>query len=258
MSKELQNTNLPDGCIMTLKNVVDTINKARKEIGKTSFLEHGKAIKTILKLSETPSFGEVEFFSTSYTNNIGASLPLKTLALNKKQAISSAAKLDNSMLMQVIDRVEELESDAKSKAVALPNFEDPAEAAIAWAKEYKGRKAAELESELKDKRIAKKDNIILDVADLNRKAGNILIGQFANNIAIKGLGQNNLFKWLKQKGYLQRNRRPHRDYVERGYFVEKPSDEEFGGKVRYTTMLTPKGTIWLTRVIKEKYNKGDK
>ena len=108
---------LPNGCIMTLKDVVDTINVARMKNGNESILRHDRAIRAIKKLSQTPSFGEVDNLSTFNLNGT----EVKTLALTKKQAIASAAKLDNTMLMQVIDRVEELEN--KSNAVLLDSRE---------------------------------------------------------------------------------------------------------------------------------------
>ena len=253
-NQKIQTVELPENCVMTLKDVVDTINNGRGvKSGDKKFVQHGIAKKTIENMAETTEFGEVKPIMTSYTNNIGAVLPLETLALTKKQAIASGARLDNTMLMQVINRVEELESEKKQNLPALPNFEDPAEAAIAWAKEYKQKQLALATVAKRDETIKKKDLIITDVADLNIKAGEVLIGDFAKNLAIPELGQNNMFKWLKARGYLMDNRKPYQPYVNRGYFVERPTEEKYGGKVRYTTLLTPKGTAWLTRLIKADY-----
>ena len=33
--------------------------------------------------------------------------------------------------------------------------------------------------------------------------------------------------------------------VKRGYFTWKPTDIEYGGKPRYTLMITPRGQLWL-------------
>ena len=44
--------------------------------------------------------------------------------------------------------------------------------------------------------IKAKDEVIIAVADLNIKAGEVSIGDFSKNLAIDGLGQNNLFAWL--------------------------------------------------------------
>jgi len=102
--------------------------------------------------------------------------------------------------------------------------------------------------------IKAKDEVILAVADLNIKAGEVSIGDFAKNLAINGLGQNNLFKWLKARGFLMMSTAPYQPYVDRGYFVRKPSKEKHNGEYRYTTYLTPKGTVWLARLIRADYD----
>jgi anti-repressor protein len=101
--------------------------------------------------------------------------------------------------------------------------------------------------------IAKKDEVILAVADLNIRAGDVTIGDFSKNLAIEGLGQNNLFTWLRGRGFIMLNTAPYQSYVNRGYFVRKPNGK-YGGKIRYTTMLTPKGTIWLTKMLKAEFD----
>jgi len=49
------------------------------------------------------------------------------------------------------------------------------------------------------------------------------------------------------------NTEPYQRYVERGYFVRKPNGKH-NGEVRYTTLLTPKGTVWLTKMLKAEYD----
>ena len=113
---------------------------------------------------------------------------------------------------------------------------------------------AEKEKIVLSNRIEEKDKVILAVADLNIKAGDVSIGDFSKNLAIEGLGQNNLFSWLKGRGFLMINTAPYQQYVERGYFVRKPSNKRIHGEVRYTTLLTPKGTVWLTKMLKAEYD----
>ena len=105
--------------------------------------------------------------------------------------------------------------------------------------------------------IKAKDEVILAVADLNIRAGDVSIGDFSKNLAIENLGRNNLFSWLKARGFLMMNTEPYQQYVERGYFVRKPSDKRVNGEVKYTTMLTPRGTVWLTKMLKAEYDLGE-
>ncbi|SFV55527.1 Phage antirepressor protein [hydrothermal vent metagenome] len=90
---------LPDGCIITLKEITDLLG-----------VQHSKALEKVIKLSKEPSFGTVSKMDFVY-NNKGQTI--QTLAFTKKQAIAVAARLDNTMLMQVIDKVEELEKQNK-------------------------------------------------------------------------------------------------------------------------------------------------
>ena len=105
--------------------------------------------------------------------------------------------------------------------------------------------------------IKNKDNVILAVADLNIKAGNVSFADFAKNLAIENMGRNNVIKFCKARGYLRDNTEPYQPFVNRGYFVRKPSKEKINGEVRYTTFLTPRGTVWLTKIIKAEFEIDD-
>ncbi len=96
-----------DGVVMTLKEITDLIGT-----------RHDKAIKKIEKLSQEPSFGGVSILDIPTFNPDGSvNKYIETLVLNKKQAIAAAARLDNSMLMKVVDRLEELEEERVSVKV---------------------------------------------------------------------------------------------------------------------------------------------
>jgi len=230
MNKIIQKTETT----ITLKEITDLIS-----------IEHNKAMKQVEKLRREPSFGRVEKIATpTYNPNGSFNKNIYTYQLNKKQAIATGAKLNNSLLMKVIDRLEELEIEISSENTSiLPDFRNPVEMARAWANELEQKQRA-LQT------VKAKDEVILAVADLNIKAGDVLIGDFAKNLAIKGLGQNNIFKWLKARGYLMENTRPYQQYVNRGYFVRKPSVKKINGEVRYTTMLTARGTTWLAGLLR--------
>lgn len=143
-----------------------------------------------------------------------------------------------------------IEKEKEVKQVATRHYQIPETFAEAL------RLAADLSDEnIKlNQTIKAKDEVILAVADLNIKAGEVSIGDFSKNLAIEELGRNNLFAWLKARGFLMMNTEPYQQYVERGYFVRKPSDKRINGEVKYTTMLTPKGTVWLTKILRAEYN----
>ena len=72
------------------------------------------------------------------------------------------------------------------------------------------------------------------------------IGNFAKALAIKNMGQNNMFKYLRNKGYLQQDNTPIQRYVNQSWFVVrqvKKGEREFS-----VTMLTTKG---IDKIIQE-------
>ena len=87
--------------VITLKEITDLIH-----------VQHSKAMLKVEQLSKEPSFGEVAKTDTLNLNNVKVS----TYLLTKKQAIAVGAKLNNSLLMKVIDRLEELENQNKPKS----------------------------------------------------------------------------------------------------------------------------------------------
>ncbi|WP_428739432.1 phage antirepressor KilAC domain-containing protein [Sulfurimonas sp.] len=86
--------------VITLKEITDLID-----------VQHSKAMLKVEQLAKEPSFGEVSKFDTFNLNNV----KVETYLLNKKQAIAVGARLNNSLLMKVIDRLEELESQNSFK-----------------------------------------------------------------------------------------------------------------------------------------------
>lgn len=83
--------------VITLKEITDLIN-----------VRHDRAMQKVDELVKEPSFGAVSKIDIAY-NEYGQTIP--TYFLNKKQAIAVGAKLNNSLLMTLIDRIEELEKD---------------------------------------------------------------------------------------------------------------------------------------------------
>lgn len=98
-----------------------TVNKVNgvitlKEITDLITVEHNKAMKVVERLCLELSFGGVEKIATpTYNPNGSFNRNIDTYLLNKKQAIAVGAKLNDSLLMKVIDRLEELENINKPK-----------------------------------------------------------------------------------------------------------------------------------------------
>lgn len=91
---------------ITLKDLTDIIG-----------VEHNKAMKKVELLSKEQSFGTLAKMATVY-NNKGQTV--ETYLLTKKQAIAVGAKLNNALLMKVIDKIEELEKERQTQTIQLP------------------------------------------------------------------------------------------------------------------------------------------
>ena len=122
---------------MSLKSITDRFK-----------VRHNNAMAVVENMAKDEAFGELLEFSSSYTNNFGAVLPLNTYALNKRQSIAVAARLNTEFLMLIIDRWQELE-DAEAQrqqaTLALAQQEAQAQAQIAQEAQRKlGRTVFEI------------------------------------------------------------------------------------------------------------------
>jgi len=93
--KELMNNEVT----MTLKEITDLLN-----------VRHNDAMRIVEKMAEVTDFGALRILRTSYLNNFGGEIALKTYALTQRQSIAVGARLNTDMLMKLIDRWQELES----------------------------------------------------------------------------------------------------------------------------------------------------
>ena len=248
----LQHNQLPKDCVMTLKDVVDVINNARNVNSKErGYLEHGKAKTIIEELTKNKDFGQVEKISTRYTSGNGAIRELETFALTKKQAIAAGARLDNTMLMQVINRVEELE---KQKSLTLPQTYLEALEKLVETEKEKQKALAKIE---RDKpKVEFSERIEVAINSIN-------IGSYAKAISkehgIK-VGQNKLFAFLRDNDILIKSGRrknfPTAKYMENGYFEVKTSSVTTANGIRevHVTLITGRGQIGLINKIVDHFS----
>ena len=136
--------------------------------------------------------------------------------------------------IKYIEAFNEMEKKLQNP-LALPNFSNPAEAARAWADEFEKRKQAEALNE------ANRPKVIFAEAVSTSKDG-ILVGMLAKLLHQNGvkIGQNRLFQWLRDKGYL----------MKRGVDKNMPTQrsKELGlFDVKERVVGNPDGSIRLTR-----------
>jgi phage antirepressor YoqD-like protein len=66
--------------------------------------------------------------------------------LTPKGCLILASGYDPVLREKIVDKLEEYQQKERSSMITLPNFEDPAEAAMAWAKEYREKKVLAIEN----------------------------------------------------------------------------------------------------------------
>lgn len=172
--------------------------------------------------------------------------------MHEDVALEFARWLSPSFAIWCNDRIKELLTTGSTSLQPL-NFDDP-EAVLLLATKWNEEKKLRLQAEAQARAEA-------EINEANRPkvafanamlAGqnSCLVGELAKIISQNGytIGQNRLFQWLRDKGYLGRAGEyyniPNQRYIEQGLFEVKRSTRSGSGGELYnisTTKVTPKG-----------------
>lgn len=160
--------------IMQVTDISKTMSS--REIAALTKKDHSHVIRDIrsmLSRIDDPSMDDTDFKevfdSRGYTSEI---------SLNKDLTLTLVAGYNSRFRYAVIKRWQELEAQASQPVMpALPDFTNPADAAIAWAEQYRAKEAAQAQvTELKPKAAA------LDT--LSHAKGSLGIRETANTVGI--------------------------------------------------------------------------
>ena len=134
--------------------------------------------------------------------------------------------------------------------VSLPNFNNPVEAARAWADQVEKKQLAEATV----KQLAPKADYADRLIDTETRVD---IGQAAKLLKLP-YGRNSFFKELRSRGVFFKNRNePKQTFIERGYFelfmVIIPTNNH-GDLSKPKITVTQKGLYWLAKIFGVTYN----
>jgi phage regulator Rha-like protein len=105
-----------------------------------------KAIRAMEPSWEKVSQGKFSLSSRKVQQPNGGVREYPCYELTKTECLYVATKFNDEARAKLVIRWEELEKKSRDGMIALPNFTDPAEAAMAWAKEYREKKVQAIEN----------------------------------------------------------------------------------------------------------------
>jgi Rha family phage regulatory protein len=138
------------------------------EIARLTGKDHAHVMRDIRNMeSAWEKISQSKFGLASYKDAQGKERPC--YELTKTECLYVATKYNDEARAKLVIRWEELEKKSREGMIALPNFTDPAEAAMAWAKEYREKKVLAIENnELKMER-ARLENENVQLAAENQE-----------------------------------------------------------------------------------------
>jgi prophage antirepressor-like protein len=115
----------------------------------------------------------------------------------------------------------------------MPDFNNPAEAARAWADEYEKRKALEPKAEAYN--VISNSNRLSTVTEI--------AGLF-------NMGRNTMYKWLRKNGYVMKHiNKPYQKFIDAELFDWKV--DRVNGMLHYVVLVTGKGILEIERKLQE-------
>jgi len=102
---------IKDDLIIILKEITDILE-----------VRHDKAMIKVLELAKESSFGSMSKMDIQYFSGKNTIQTIETFALTKKQAIAVGARLNNKLLMNLIDRLEEAPLLSKEMLEQIEKF----------------------------------------------------------------------------------------------------------------------------------------
>lgn len=116
-------------------------------------------------------------------------------------------------------------------------------------------KMAENKIKLLETQIEEQKPLILFAETVTKSCDNILMRDMAKLCCDQkiSIGEKRLYKILRNNEVLMCDNTPYQSYIDRQYFVVKESsfNTPYGEKLSKTTLVTPKGQIWIIGKLKD-------
>jgi phage regulator Rha-like protein len=137
----------------------NTKTMSSREIAELTGKQHGHVVRDIELLNETLIEESLSIIGESfYTADNGQ--VYREFLLTQAQTIDLMTGYNRNLRVRINRRWAELEAQASSPVVALPDFTNPALAARAWADEYQAKQIAQEQLELAAPKVSAYDKLI--------------------------------------------------------------------------------------------------
>lgn len=128
------------------------------EISNVTGRKHSNVLRDIRNILDQGA-NELNFELVNYKDKKGEIRPM--YELTPKGCLILASGYDVVLREKIINKLEEYQQKERANVISLPNFEDPAEAAMAWAKEYREKKVLAIEVQT-----VKRENLKLEAENI--------------------------------------------------------------------------------------------
>lgn len=90
---------------------------------------------------------------------------------------------------------------------------------------------------------------------LSANSQSLSVGDFAKLLSKQGfeIGQNRLFEWLRESGYIDNRNIPYQQFIKRGLFevIEENFEQSYRLRLYLKTLITGKGQIYFAKLLRK-------
>lgn len=233
---------------VTSLEVLEQVNLFRKQEGNRAVLQHSDLLKLIRdEFEDEILLGNISEKSLPSTGG----RPTKIYELSLSQAKQILMRESKFVRKAVIHWIDELEKAIEQGAFRVPQTFREALMLAAQQQEEIEEKQRQIKAQ--SQQLTEQAPKVLFADAIVGSTTSCLIGELAKIITQNGvvIGQNRLFAWLRDKGYLgrsgERYNLPNQRYIEQGLFEIKKGSRSGEGGVMKTTLtpkVTPKGQLY--------------
>lgn len=234
--------------LQLVKEVNGQVTTTSLQVAEYFNKDHDKVLRAIRNLDLTDPFNAANFGVVDYTDAKGETRPMYTMTKDgfTLLAMGFTGKKATQFKISYISAFNVMEAKIKEQLQTKLTVPTYAETLRLYADALEAKEQLQANYEKALPKIAFHDQV-------HDSVNSITVGQFAK---VLGTGQNRLFEWFKNNGYLITSQRPYQEYIDRGYFkvVEKTrkSNTTDESLTYFQVLITGKGQTYLAKKYKNR------